>query len=535
MHVTSCRNDTNSFFPTDIGTPINIDNLKLRLSAHPDKEKVRFVIQGFRQGFDIGHRGHIATSRPPNLKSARDQPIAVQAAINTEIARGHTSGPFAAAPFRTTHCSPIGAVSKPDGSARLILDLSSPRGDAVNEGIDSEQYSVRYSKFDDAIELVRQLGAGAFMAKIDIKHAFRLCPVQQKQWPLLCFFWNNKYYFDVRLPFGSRSSPFIFNAFAELLCWVLVMAGIQYIIHYLDDFFMARAAKDKCASDMAIMVSVCDELGVPIASDKTVGPTNTITYLGIEIESNKMSIRLPEDKLIKIKNMVNKWVIKKTCTKRELLSLIGSLSFACKVVKPGRMFLRRLIDLSTTASKLNHHVTMDAGAKADITWWKTFLPAWHGTEIIQGSPVTSYSLQLHTDASDVGFGAVFGNKWLYGPWRGDIGSKNINVRECFAIWAAIQTWGHNWVNKQILFFTDSMVVTLVWKTGTCRDKDLMGVVRAIFMFIATHNINIYMQHIPGVHNYSADKLSRLQVEQFKIRNPSAEVHPSAMPEAAWLI
>ena len=60
------------------------------------------------------------------------------------------------------------------------------------------------------------------MAKIDIKHAFRLCPVHPDDWPLLGFKWLGNYFFDVCLPFGSRSSPFIFNTFADALAWILI-------------------------------------------------------------------------------------------------------------------------------------------------------------------------------------------------------------------------------------------------------------------------------------------------------------------------
>ena len=56
------------------------------------------------------------------------------------------------------------------------------------------------------------------MGKVDIKHAFRICPVQPDQWPLLCFQWLGEYYTDTRLPFGSRSSPFIFNTFCHCTC-----------------------------------------------------------------------------------------------------------------------------------------------------------------------------------------------------------------------------------------------------------------------------------------------------------------------------
>ena len=79
-------------------------------------------------------------------------------------------------------------------------------------------------------------------------------------------------------------------------------------------------------------------LGVPLATDKLEGPVQKITYLGIEIDSRDMTIRLPQDKLDKLKTMLKEWGKKKKTTKRDLLSLIGFLSFACKVVKPGRMF-----------------------------------------------------------------------------------------------------------------------------------------------------------------------------------------------------
>ena len=108
-------------------------------------------------------------------------------------------------------------MPKKDGSYRIILDLSSPRGLAVNEGISRENFSVKHASFDDAVEMVQAMGSEIFMAKLDIRHAFRLCPVRPDQWGLLGYCWQDKFFVDTRLPFGSRSSPFIFNTFADLL------------------------------------------------------------------------------------------------------------------------------------------------------------------------------------------------------------------------------------------------------------------------------------------------------------------------------
>ena len=137
---------------------------------------------------------------------------------------------------------------------------------------------MRYSSFDEAVELVRLLGPSSFMAKLDIRHAFCLCPVRPDQWSLLGYFWEGHYFFDTRLPFGSPSSPFIFNTFADLLLWILIVyGGIQCILHYLDDFFLCAGSRQECQHDMDVMFSLFSELGIPLADDKTVGPAQSVT------------------------------------------------------------------------------------------------------------------------------------------------------------------------------------------------------------------------------------------------------------------
>ena len=139
------------------------------------------------------------------------------------------------------------------------------------------------------------------MGKIDIKHAFRICPVAPEQWPLLCFEWLGHFFTDTRLPFGSRSSPFIFNTFAIALAWIVLHFGrLAFLIHYLDDYFLANVTTAGCRHDMDVFLDICKQLGVPIADDKLEGPATRITYLGIEIDTVAMTIRLPADKLEKI-------------------------------------------------------------------------------------------------------------------------------------------------------------------------------------------------------------------------------------------
>eukprot|EP00111_Clytia_hemisphaerica_P011798 TCONS_00034672-protein len=124
---------------------------------------------------------------------------------------------------------------------------------------------------------------------------------------------------------------------------------------------------------MDVVQALFKDVGVRVALDKLEGPSQVMTYLGIEIDSVSSSIRLPTSKLVELKGMVSAWRSKRKCTKRELWSLIGSLSFACKVIRPGRIFLRRFIDLSSSVVRLNHHIDLTSDVRLDLEMWSEFL------------------------------------------------------------------------------------------------------------------------------------------------------------------
>lgn len=151
--------------PKSIVTPVNVRELSHLLAAHPNPEIVEFLISGFTFGFDLKFNGSVHPGIQGNLRSASKYEAAVTSAIRKEITRGHFAGPHQQPPIPHLHCSPLGAVPKPDGSVRLILDLSSPHnGFSVNDDIDKNECSVKYSHFDEAFDMVRELGAGSYMA-----------------------------------------------------------------------------------------------------------------------------------------------------------------------------------------------------------------------------------------------------------------------------------------------------------------------------------------------------------------------------------
>ena len=171
------------------------------------------------------------------------------------------------------------------------------------------------------------------MAKVDLKLAFRMVPVCRQDWKLLGLYWNKQYYVDTCLPFGCRSSPFLFNQFAQALHWIVANNYKLQLIHYLDDFFIVDQPRlDHCAVAVETMLRVCNNLSIPVAMEKLEGPATTITFLGIEIDSTTHQLRLPDSKLTSLQDELWGWRQRRKCTKRQMLSLIGKLSFAAKVI-----------------------------------------------------------------------------------------------------------------------------------------------------------------------------------------------------------
>ena len=142
------------------------------------------------------------------------------------------------------------------------------------------------------------------------------------------------YFVELRLPFGGRSSVYIFNSFADALTWILrVKHTVNKLVHYLHDFFTCGAAdSDECAHNLRTIVYSSEQLGVPLAMYKLIGPVSILVHLGTEINTIDQVIKLPEEKFQELLAELKFWQQQKKCTKHDLLSWIGKLSFAAKVV-----------------------------------------------------------------------------------------------------------------------------------------------------------------------------------------------------------
>ena len=202
-------------------------------------------------------------------------------------------------------------------------------------------------------------------------------------------------------------------------------------------------------------------------------------------------------------------------TLQELQSLIGVLSFACSVVELGMTFLRRLIDLTIGLKRPHHKRRLNNEARADLKAWSLFINSFNGSSIFLSDIWnSSVSLDLHTDASNIGYGGFLGNKWFAEEWPKQFTKFPITVKELFPIVLAIELWGEVFKNQCILFHTDNLAVVHIVNKQTSKDKTLMKLTRRLIVQCLRHNIMFRAKHIAGSKNQLADELSRMQIKNF---------------------
>ena len=414
-------------YPSCVVSPLRPVAWERALNSIPDRAFTAFLLRGLTKGFRIGvaEGAHFLPTRR-NRSSAYERPDVISAYLAREVDLGRMTPlpptPSLAPPL--LQLSPFGVIPKkhkPD-KWRLVVDLSAPEGYSVNDAIRQDLCSVSYTSLDHAVELAKKMGKGSLLAKLDLREAYRAVPVHPSDQRLLAVSWNSTTYLDKALPFGLRSAPKLFSALTDAMMWALRDRGVHTALHYLDDFLILGPPDQPiCEEALLTTLAPCEELGFPVAEDKTEGPTTVLTFLGIEIDTLQQQVRLPQDKLLRLVSTIANWMrqtelptIRSSVKKRDLLSLLGLLHHAATVVRPGRAFLRSLIDTAATVQALDHRVHLNSSARADLAWWHTFLRTWNGTSIM---PPTNPPLILVSDASGTwGCGAFYENCWFQLQW-----------------------------------------------------------------------------------------------------------------------
>ena len=506
-----------------------------RGESDPDWE---YLLRGACFGFRVIDQDCKSSYWCSNYTSITKPPVGEEMAARLKVEIEHGLLTVVAEKCVCTHA--LGSVLKGHDDFRAIVDCSSPSLGCVNGHTWSCRTKFSYNSVDGVAEL---LCSGDRMATVDISNAYRAVnthPDSRVRQGLSWDFGEGIVFLrDNRLCMGLSSSPYVFSKISDMVVRCLIREGFDQCVNYLDDFcLVGREARD-CQAAQWALIQILRRLGFFVSFKKLTPALQVTRFLGIEIDSLRMEMRLPQDKLRKLQVQLALFSDRRKASKKELEVLGGILAHCCKVVHGGRTFSRRVYDLISSVRKASHRVRLSEEFRLDLAWWVQFAAVFNGKAGMISPSSPSYS--VYSDASLKGYGASHGDDWVAGFFNGggeswldlghhmggadDLGcmTDNINVLEMWPVLVGVRRWAKEWCDSNIVFITDNTQVLAALRTGRSKNKTTMRWLRLIFWESVTHNFNIRAVYINTNDNVICDSLSRLSSYRNIVRLRDADV------------
>ena len=478
-----------------------------------DDEDRDFLVNGVRHGFDIVHNTPLPNICSANHSSSTLRSDVTSSIIADELARGR----YVISDHQPDIVSPLGLVPKDKDDFRLIHDCSFPDGSSLNDNsVPMDKCS--YETVDTAAQLMTPC---CFMAKVDIKSAYRAVAISQQSWRATGLRWringHDQFLYDTRLPFGARPSPTIFHRISQFIKRCHQRAGYLKISVYQDDFIVFGNTYEECLEAWLHLINLILKLGFDINYKKLVAPSSQLIFLGITLNSETMTLSLPTNKLESINDTLASWRTKTRASKRQLQSLVGKLSHAAHVVRGGRTFLRRMFNTLRALKRPNHKTRITGALLQDIVWWQNFMPSFNG---ISACIPSWDAVTMMSDACDVGGGVFSEGTLYYTNWAADLPhleAEHINHKEAAVAALGVIRFAQLYTNKTVNIYIDNQcAVSIINKCSSTCDP-LMVILREMFWTTAKFNIIVKARYLPGNLNRFADIISRMHDDKHLYR------------------
>ncbi len=214
-----------------VNSRLNIQFFRSSLQGYPDSEIVDLLEFGAPIG--IVDR-EVSNSRCRNHNGAKSFPVEMQQYFDKEVQEGAMVGPFQVNPLTSMlNFSPLSSREKCDSvERRVIVDLSFPPGNSVNDSIPKNAYSgksvkLTYPSVNSLVALIKSRGKGCALYKRDLRRAYRQFPVDPRDINFLAYSWNHRIYIDVALPMGLCSSAYICQRITNAVAYILRCHGFE--------------------------------------------------------------------------------------------------------------------------------------------------------------------------------------------------------------------------------------------------------------------------------------------------------------------
>lgn len=293
---------------------------------------------------------------------------------------------------------------------------------------------IKYDHFKmENLETVRfLLREGDYMVKLDLQDAYLTVPVHHSHQKFLCFKWKSRFYQFSSLAFGLTSAPRVFTKIMKSVMVVFRKKGIRAVI-YLDDILILNGSKDSLTKDVEFIVFTLQDIGFLINWDNSeLKPCRVIEYLGVMVNSMRLSFALPQNKISALKLLCSSALRKDRISLRDMASILGNFTWAISAVPFAQSHDRRMQRFylekfqKSDANMESKHV-LSAEAHQDLQWWIGTLADSLDKQFFPRTP----DLEICADASLTGWGAYCNGVRTRGSWTVEDTEKHINKLELF--------------------------------------------------------------------------------------------------------
>ena len=431
---------------------------------------------------------------PKPYKFAKAERLAVTATIGEMLEKGiiehtyHSEGEW---------ISNIFPKPKPDGSVRVILDLSD-----FNELVEYQHFKM--SSLGTALDLIQR---DSFMSSIDLKDAYYSVLIFENDRKYLKFEWEGSLYQYRVLPNGLACAPRYFTKILQPIFTAAHLKGIN-CFPYIDDICIVADTAISCAEAVRELAKDLDAVGLvvhPVKSELT--PSKKLKFLGFYIDTRNMVVTLPQEKIENFEQKALKLLSKEDVKIRHVARLVGYMVAYTQAVDYGLLYQKALEKdkneaLVLSKGNFESRMVLSLEARDDIFWWLENIRK--AKRIIR--PATP-DIYIESDASMGGWGCYVNGTDTGGPWKPEE-IAHINVLEIKAIYFALLTFCRT-PNLQIHVATDNTTaMAYVRKMGGVRSSECNAEAQAIWGWAEQNRSWITVSYLPGKLNVRADAASR---------------------------
>ena len=424
-------------------------------------DRFHTVLNDIRYGASLGCRGEARLpTRSKNSPSAHEFGAQVSDAIADWVVKGFAHGPVKPRDLpKSAKVAGMMCRLKPNGSVRIIQNLSSPKGRSVNDGIDKREFPAIMSSTRLFVTVLNKGGRGSLMVKTDWSDAYKHIAVCVGDLNLQWFQWLGMYFCELDLIFGGVSSVGIYDRAAKVVnSVVLKLAGMpaDMVCQHLDDTCAAAPADSGLAERFdETYQMVAKKIGVKLAPrddpEKSFGPSTEGIVLGVRYNTKDWTWAIPEDRLGNIVNLLLDVMIMEEIPSATMETLVGKIVHVKPLIPGGKFHIselqRAIGDIRREEIRQKEagvsspiYVRMTSLLEAQLMYWRVLLPACSGRVPIPdlNVGVAPWTIEFYTDAAGgslskkgQGVGAVGPSWWAYMAWPRSV---NIRKRRLDGVW-----------------------------------------------------------------------------------------------------